>query len=129
MGEKRITFRINDRLNCAYSYKIIKNIRSVKATILNLSSMGLMMITKEFLKPKKELEITVGEPLGPLALNAEVLSSKLEWYVTDKSKDMFFTTHIVFKNVTSAKRAQIIQYIYNCKSQRRKARLKRLKFR
>ena len=128
MGEKRIVFRISDCLNCGYSYKIIKNVRSAKATILNLSSMGLMMITKEFLKPKKELEITIGKPLGPLTLTAEVLSSKLDWYVTDKNKDMFFTTHVAFKNISSAKRIQVVQCIYSCKAERRRARMGRLKF-
>ena len=97
MGEKRIVFRISDCLNCGYSYKIIKNVRSAKAAILNLSSMGLMMITKEFLKPKKELEITIGKPLGPLTLTAEVLSSKLGRYVTDKNKDMFLPHTLLLK--------------------------------
>ena len=119
--------RIDVCLNCNYSYKIAKNTREGKAIILNLSSTGLMMVTNKFLKPKKEIKITISEPLGRLALTAEVLSSSADWYITDTGKDMLFTTRVVFRNVALNEKNKLIQYIYRCRDERGKARIKRLK--
>jgi|GEM_PF-2262094 len=128
MEEKRLFFRLSDRLNCKYKYKILKEVKDGEATILDLSSGGLMMVSKEFLKPKRILELDIEPPLGPLKVTAEVLDSKLDWYVTDQHKKMYFTIHIRFKNLSISKKTHIINYIYECKAQRRKARLKRLGF-
>ena len=124
--DKKILFTLNDCLSCDYKYKIINKEKEGKATILELSSKGLMMVAKEFLRPGKILEVDIAPPLGPLKLSAEVMHSKLEWYVTDKQKDMYFTTHLSFKNISIKKRTHIISYIYQCKDERRKARYRRL---
>jgi len=126
MEEKRLFFRLTDRIICTYKYKILKREKKGEAIILELSSGGLMMVCREFLKAGKTLEIDIGPPLGPFKVEAEIVGCKLEWYVTDRKKDMFFTTRATFKNLSSSKRTQIINYIYKCKAERRKARLKRL---
>jgi len=127
MDNTQIVFSISDRINCTYYYRIVKNIRNGKATILVLSNTGVIMITKDFLKPKREVRIVIDKPLGPLELTVEVLSSKPEWYFTDKNKDMFFTVRTVFKNISSAEKARVIKYIYDCKVERHKARTRRMK--
>lgn len=124
-NDKKIYFTLTDCLGCSYRYKIVNKDKKGKATILELSSKGLIMITKEFLRPGKTLEIDIEPPLGPLTLSADVGHSKLEWYIDDKQKDMFFTTHLVFKNISIKKRTYVISYIYKCKNERRKARYRK----
>lgn len=126
MKPGKIVFKIDDCFKCKYRYKIVHREKETEATVLEISSQGFIMITKEFLRPKRILEVDIPEPLGPLRLTAEVKDAKFEWYISDKHKDMYFTTEVIFKNLSLKKRRQIITYIYKCKEERRKARLKRL---
>jgi len=124
--DTKLYFKVTERMRCQYKYKLARKERSNEAIVLEFSSTGLIMVVKEYLKPKKALELVIPPPVGPLCLAGEVVSSKMEWYVDDNHKDMYFTTLISFKNISIKNRTYIIQYIYKCKEERRKARIKRL---
>ena len=125
MAQKKIILKLKECLPCAYTHKIVNKEKKGEATILELSNIGLMMIAKEFLRPGKIVNITIAFPQGPFTLSAEIETSRLEWYVDDKHKDMYFTTRLSFKSISTKERATIMHHIYKCKAERRKAKLKR----
>ncbi|MFH1768119.1 MAG: PilZ domain-containing protein [Candidatus Omnitrophota bacterium] len=124
MEEKRAGFRLSDYIECRYTHKILRDQKESGAVILDISSSGIKMVGDEFVRPGKEVTIDIDQPLGPLTVCGEVLSSKAEWYVTDRTKGMKFTTRIVFKNTPIAEKNKIIRYIYKCRAERRRARFK-----
>lgn len=126
MEEKRASLRLNVLIECKYTHEILKKGKSGEAVILNLSGNGCMMLTKEFLKSGKKVRIDISSPLELLELNAEVVSSKAEWYITDRGKEMYFTTRVKFTNTSPDQKRLIIKYIYKCQADLRKARFKKL---
>lgn len=125
-NEKRFSFRLEDQLACRYRYVAAQEMKEGDGTVLSLSSTGLMMIAKDFLKTNKEVEFTVSFPAGPFTCKGEIVDSALKWYVEDSGKEMYFKTQVRFKGISASQRAQIIQYIYACKAERRRARAKRV---
>jgi len=123
------TFYLNELLNCRYRYKFLKEIHKGEGIVLSLNKEGFIFLAKEFLSPKKIMEVMIDKPLGPLTVKVEVDSCKMEWYITDKKKELYFTTQVMFKDLSYSDKARIIRYISDCKAERRKARLRRLKFR
>ena len=126
--EKRTSFRLNDCLECTYAHIVRKKEVKNKAIVLDLSSHGLMMITREFLKSGKEVKVVINVPPKSLSLCAKVIDSKIQWYVTDQGKDMYFSTRLAFEKTSASQRDQIIKYVYKCKGERRKAKMKKMDF-
>ena len=126
MKEKKVAFKLVDFLECAYTYSISTKEKEGKAPMFEISTQGITIAAKEFIKKTKIVNIHIPAPLGPLDLIAEVESNKLEWYVTDEGKDMRFTTKLIFKDLPATTRTHIIKYVYRCRKERRDALLKRL---
>lgn len=118
-----------DLLSCKYKYKFLKEMHTGEGLILHLAKEGFVFLAKEFLNPEKIMEVTIDKPLGPLTVKVEVDSCKMDWYITDKKKELYFTTKVIFKDLSYTDKTRIIQYISDRKAERRRARLKRLKFR
>lgn len=126
MEEKRKALRVNVWIKCNYIHKIIKEEKRGEAVILNLSSKGCMMLTKEFLRPGKKLKIDIRAPLERLGLEAEVVDAKPEWYVTDEGKEMYFATRLKFVNTSLEQTKLIIKYVYKCRADLHQARFKKM---
>jgi len=126
MKEKKVVFKLIDFSKCSYTYNVVAKEKKGKAEMFEISTDGIAIVAKEFIKKGKIVTVHVSAPLGPLDLITEVESSKLEWYVTDQKKDMRFTTKLVFKDLPPKVRTRIIQYIYRCRKELRDARLKGL---
>jgi c-di-GMP-binding flagellar brake protein YcgR len=122
MKEKRLSLRLQDCLQCTYKYKILRKEKTANAKVTSISSRGLLMICEKLVKAGKEILLSVKFPFGTLETRAEVVDSRLKWYVDDKNKKMRFRTQVKFLDLPTSSRAQIINYIYKCRAERRRAR-------
>lgn len=126
MKQKKVIFKLVDFLECAYTYSIVTIEKKGKAPMFEISTEGMTIVAKEFIKKGKIVRVHIAMPPGSLDLITEVASTKLEWYITDEKKDMRFTTKLIFKDLPIKTRTHIIKYIYSCRKEFRDARLKRL---
>ena len=126
MGKSRSFFRLSGLFECQYSYLIGDLKKEAKAFILDISAGGALMASKEFIRHGKNIEIYLSKSPGPFIIKAQVLKSERHWYVSDTSKETYWTNNLRFIDIPSETRAQIIQYIYKCKADINQAKLKHL---
>lgn len=123
MEFKRRYLRLADCLKCKYRYKVIEKYTEGKGVIFDISGGGVMLVSQTNIPKGKKIKIDFDKPLGPLTLSGEVIRSKVEWYVSDKNKEMHWTIHIKFADISAEDRKKVIQYVYKCATERRKARI------
>jgi hypothetical protein len=124
---KRLFLRIEECLTCDFDYDFFGEAKRGSGIILDLGGGGLRMITKEMIKKGAVIDINIAPPMGPLEVKGEILGSALENYVTDKQRDMFYTTRVRFKNTPLPAINAIIAYVHKCHKERREARYRKHK--
>ena len=115
--EKRRSGRLKDRLGCSFKFKIAQKDARASGEIFDVSSGGLKMLTKKFLKAGSILEIRIDPPLGPLKLKGKVIQSKPQWHVSDHKNELFSVIRVSFQEAKNEDKHRIIEYIYKCKQQ------------
>lgn len=123
----RVFLRLEDCLRCTFTYTHFDKKKVGKGTIMDISGGGLRMVSKDIVRIDDRILIDVDPPLGPLSVQARVLDTQMECYVTDRQRDMFWTIRTQFVNIPIHMRKKIIAYVYTCKTERRKAEITRLR--
>lgn len=123
MNTKRTFFRLADCLECTFSYKFVNEVKKSDGKIFDISAGGLMLLSNIYLAKDKEIEISIKPPLGPMVLKAKIVRADVEWLVTDKMREKYSQLHVKFLDISAKEQNQIIEYIYKCRAERRKARI------
>jgi len=123
--ESRAFFRLEDCVLCRYEYPFIKEIKKGEATVLDISGGGMKMVSKEFLKSGRTLNLEICLQSGPVKLAGEVIRSQMEWYVTDKGKETFCTVNVKFDDSCYNEKKKIIRYVHVCRTERNQAMSKK----
>lgn len=124
---KRLFLRIEECLTCTFVYDLFGEAKQGSGIILDIGGGGLRMITKDMLRHGAVIDINIAAPLGPLVVKGEIVGAVLENYVTDKQRDMFYTTRVRFKDTPLDTIKSVISYVHKCHKERREAKYRKHK--